>query len=51
MALAMLPGGMEAFAALTDTQKQVYIERARNTKTKREMGSLVQELTNNGAVM
>ena len=50
MALAMQPGGMEAFAALTESEKQVYIERARNIKSKREMGSLVQQLTNSGGV-
>lgn len=48
MALAMQPGGMEAFAALTEAQKQAYIERARNAKSKREMGAIVQELTDSG---
>ena len=48
MALAMQPGGMEAFAALTETQKQAYLERARNAKSKREMGVIVQELTGSG---
>lgn len=45
MALAMQPGGMEAFAALSDEKKQEYLHRARNAKSKREMGVIVQELT------
>lgn len=49
MALAMQPGGMEAFAALSDEKKQEYLRRARNAKSKSEMGAIVQELTNEGS--
>jgi|GEM_PF-142140 uncharacterized protein YdeI (YjbR/CyaY-like superfamily) len=44
MALAMHPGGMEAFAALSEQKKEEYLNRARNAKSKKEMQQIVQSL-------
>lgn len=44
MALAMHPGGMETFAALSDLRKEEYLNRARNAKSKQEMQQIVQDL-------
>ncbi|HHW25425.1 MAG TPA: hypothetical protein PK778_01230 [Bacillota bacterium] len=44
MALAMKPGGMEAFASLDDQKKEEYLNRAKNAKSKKEMQRIVEDL-------
>ena len=44
-ALAQDPGAMERFAALTEAERQAYLDRARAVSSKGEMQALVSQLS------
>ena len=46
MALAMNQPAMNAYAAMTEDQKQAIVNKAHNVRSKREMHDLVASLTN-----
>ena len=44
-ALAQDPGAMERFAALTEAERQAYLDRTRAVSSKGEMQALVSQLS------
>ncbi|MCF2661839.1 hypothetical protein [Pseudoflavonifractor phocaeensis] len=44
-ALAQDPGAMERFAALTEAERQAYLDKARAVSSKGEMQALVSQLS------
>lgn len=46
LALAMNAPAMEAYAAMTEQQKQAILNKAHNVRSEQEMHSLVASLTN-----
>ena len=47
-ALAQDPGAMERFAALTEGERQAFLNRARSVSSKGEMQALVSQLSAQG---
>ena len=47
MALAMNRSAMDVYAAMTEQQKQIVLNRAHNARSEREMHSLVASLADN----
>ena len=47
-ALAQDPGAMERFAALTEAERQAFLNRARAVSSKGEMQALVSQLSAQG---
>lgn len=47
MALAMNPPALNAYSSMTEEQKQTILNRAHNTRSEREMHSLVASLADN----
>ena len=45
LALAQDPGAMERFAALTESERQAFLNRARAVSSKGEMQALVSQLS------
>lgn len=46
MALAMNEPAMEAYAAMTEQQKQAVLRKARNAQSRQEMQRIVESLAN-----